>query len=119
MTAIQTAFSNFLSALTAIAVSILNSILAVFQSFLALGQELLSAVLHVGQALFKLATDLTQNVVGFVIGMCYPYLSRLLSLNDHRYDIANFFLLLLLGGGYYLYTTRRGARTTEAAKKRT
>ena len=116
MAAIHSAFANFLQALSGIVNGIVNSILAVFQAFLALGQELLSGVFQIGQAVLKLAADLTQDVVGFVLGACdLPHSWRVF--NVTRHCVANFFLLLVLGGGYYLYSTRQGVR--ETIKKRT
>ena len=117
MAAIQSAFANFLQALTGIFNGIVNSILAVFQAFLALGQELLSGVFQIGQAVLKLAADLTQDVVGFVLGACHLPHSGRVFFNVTRHCVANFFLLLVLGAGYYLYSTRQGVR--ETIKKRT
>ncbi|KAK7694376.1 hypothetical protein QCA50_001562 [Cerrena zonata] len=92
MSAVYSAFANFIQALGGIVGGIMNSVLAIFQAFLALVKALLSGVFQVGQAILKLGADLTQDVVGFVF--------------------ANFFLILVLGGGYYLYSTRQGARTS-------
>jgi len=89
MPSVQAAFYDFFNALVGIASAIMNSIFAVFQTILALGQELFGAVIHLFRALFQLVTDLTQGIVGFVF--------------------ANFFAILIIGGAAYWYTQRQGA----------
>ncbi|PBL00852.1 hypothetical protein ARMGADRAFT_1006956 [Armillaria gallica] len=83
---ISSAFSEFFSALTGIAMSLFYSLLEVFQAMFALGKDTIGAVLQLGQSIVKLGMDLFQGIFGFAT--------------------ANFLALALIGGGYYLYTQK-------------
>lgn len=59
---ISSAFSEFFSALTGIAMSLFYSLLGVFQAMFALGKNTIGAVLQLGQSIVKLGMD-TRNVI--------------------------------------------------------
>ena len=70
MPSVEAAFQDFLKALTNIFHALVNSSLAVVQAVLGLGKEVINAVIHLFNALLVLATDLTQDVIGFAVGEC-------------------------------------------------
>ncbi|KAH7921952.1 hypothetical protein BV22DRAFT_1018301 [Leucogyrophana mollusca] len=98
MAPIASSLTNFLQSLTAIGVSLMYSVLAVFQAIFALGQELVGSVLKVGNSVVTLVLDLFQGVFGFVA--------------------ANFVALGVLGGAYYLYTLRQQGKGPKVLQKK-
>jgi len=84
---IPSALSDFLSSITAVFFSLVNSVLAVFQAFFLLGKDILSSAIQLAQSLVTLVLGLLQGVYGFAA--------------------ANLLVLVVLGGGYYFYTTRQ------------
>lgn len=71
------ALGDFVSSLSAIATSLVQSIIALFQAFLALLQDVASSGLQLVQTFVKLGIDLFQGVAGFVMGewgafVCIP-----------------------------------------------
>jgi len=89
-TSITTALSSFAQAVSNVAFAVFHAALAVFQAIVALFSEIATGILQIGQAVVKLATDLFQDTLGFVL--------------------ANFFLILVLGGAYYWYSNTQGAK---------
>ncbi|RDB28936.1 hypothetical protein Hypma_015264 [Hypsizygus marmoreus] len=87
---LTSSFSNFLGSLWAIAISLFNSIVAVFQAILALGMNIIQSVLAVGQQLVALVLNVFQGLFGFIA--------------------ANIVAIGLIGLGYYLYTQRQARR---------
>ncbi|KAL4243188.1 hypothetical protein ABKN59_001002 [Abortiporus biennis] len=99
MPSVQASFYDFSQSVAKILGALLNSLFAVFHAMLALGQQTVAGMFQLGHAIMRLATDLTQGVVGFVF--------------------ANFFALLIIGGGYYWYTTRQNTgKGTRAVKSK-
>ncbi|KAH9921969.1 uncharacterized protein BXZ73DRAFT_104227 [Epithele typhae] len=95
---VSSAVGKLLQSCTAIGGNLLNSIIAIFQAFLALFQEVIGSVLHLVQALVAFAAEVFQGALGFVM--------------------ANFFGLLVIGGVYYWYTHREGSGRSRSSKKR-
>lgn len=62
------ALGDFVSSLSTIATSLVQSIIALFQAFLALLQDVASSGLQLVQTFVKLGIDLFQGVAGFVMG---------------------------------------------------
>jgi hypothetical protein len=114
MAALAHAFSNFSQALTNIAFAIMNAAIAVFHAIFQLGQELLTGVVAIFQAVVNLFLELVQDTVGFVFGGCFIMSLFRNSVTDIM--TANFFVLCILGGAYYLYTTN--SRTRSKGKRR-
>ena len=65
---ISSAFSEFTNSIYHIGVELVNSVLAVFQAFLALGQSIIVAIVHFGQSLVTLVLNVFQGMIGFVAG---------------------------------------------------
>lgn len=108
---VASSLSDFLGAVSAIGVQLLNSVIAVFTAIFALGKDILGAFLQLGQSIFKLGVDLFQGVFGFVIGE-QPVQNVVCFATDLN-SPANFFLLAIIGGGYYFYTQRQGGTRTK------
>lgn len=62
------ALGDFVSSLSSIATSLVQSVLALFQAFLALLQDVASSALQLVQTFVTLGIDLFQGVAGFVMG---------------------------------------------------
>ena len=71
---VTSAFAHFAQSVVGIGSSLVNAILAIFQAFLALGQEVLTSAFKLIQAVAVLATDLVQDTLGFVFGGSTMYL---------------------------------------------
>jgi len=85
--------SNFVTAVPGIVVSLLQSVMAVFQAIFALGADIIHSAFCLGQHIVAMVFDLFQGVFGFIA--------------------ANIVAIGVLGIGYYIYTqtqTRRRGR---------
>lgn len=68
MATIIAALTNFGQSLAAIGMSLLYSVLAVFQAAFALVQSTIESILKLGQSITTLVLELFQGVFGFVFG---------------------------------------------------
>jgi len=68
MSTIIAALTNFGQSLVAIGLSLVHSVLAVFQAVLALVQSTIENILKLGQSITTLVLELFQGVLGFVVG---------------------------------------------------
>jgi len=98
MSTIITALTKFGQSLAAIGISLLYSVLAVFQAVFALAQSTIENILKLGQSISTLVLELFQGVFGFVI--------------------ANFAVIIVIGGGYYLYMLRQQGRGPKILEKK-
>ncbi|OJA21263.1 hypothetical protein AZE42_02537 [Rhizopogon vesiculosus] len=98
MSTIITALTKFGQSLAAIGLSLLYSVLAVFQAVFALAQSTIENILKLGQSISTLVLELFQGVFGFVI--------------------ANFAAIIVIGGGYYLYMLRQQGRGPKILEKK-
>ncbi|KAJ6519605.1 hypothetical protein C8R45DRAFT_27825 [Mycena sanguinolenta] len=86
MATIASSFADFLNAISAVVLSLINSVLAFFQAIAVLGKDIIGSGINLVQSFVALALGLLQGVYGFIA--------------------ANFLAVIVLGGGYYWYTHR-------------
>lgn len=79
------ALGDFVSSITSIATSLVQSVFALFQAFLMLLQDVLGSVVQLVQTFVKLGIDLCQGVAGFVMGKCTLITSTLVALDYGRW----------------------------------
>ncbi|KAG2080686.1 hypothetical protein BD769DRAFT_1554697 [Suillus cothurnatus] len=97
MATIVAALMSFSQSLAAIGMSLLYSVLAVFQAVFALVQSTIESILKLGQSITTLVLELFQGVFGFIF--------------------ANFVAILVLGGVYYLYRLRQQGRGPKVLRR--
>jgi hypothetical protein len=68
MATIVAALMSFSQSLAAIGMSLLYSVLAVFQAVFALVQSTIESILKLGQSITTLVLELFQGVFGFIFG---------------------------------------------------
>jgi len=98
MATIIAALTNFGQSLAAIGLSLLYSVLAVFQAAFALVQSMIESILKLGQSITTLVLELFQGMFGFVF--------------------ANFAAIFVIGAVYYLYTLRQQGKGPKVLQKR-
>ncbi|KAG1825629.1 uncharacterized protein BJ212DRAFT_1295028 [Suillus subaureus] len=98
MATIIAVLMNFGQSLAAIGMSLLYSVLAVFQAVSALVQSTIESILKLGQSITTLVLELFQGVFGLVF--------------------ANFAAILVVGGVYYLYTLRQQGKGPKVLQKK-
>lgn len=98
MVTIIAALTNFGQSLAAIGLSLLYSVLSVFQVAFALVQNTMGGILKLGQSIIVLVLELFQGVFGLIL--------------------ANFAGILIIGGVYYLYTLRQQGKGPKMLQKK-
>lgn len=117
MPSVTSSVNELRSSVISISLGLFQSLVVLFRAILTFGRDILSAVLNLGQALFKAAVGTAGGVAELIWGASSVLNRRLVAIkSDSSIRPANLFAIALCAGGYYLYTRlmqnspRRGKR---------
>ncbi|GLB36391.1 hypothetical protein LshimejAT787_0306790 [Lyophyllum shimeji] len=92
---LSSSFSKFVKDIPALAASLVQSVLAVFQAFFALGADIITSIYRLGQHFVAMTYDLFQGLRANTLA-------------------ANIVAIGVLGVGYYIYTQTQAQRRLRA-----